>query len=151
MSLTLTGLHSKSSSPNHRVGGREYWANLWAFVEERKIAIPSVSGLGLNSNPSTAPLSRQPRTPHKRPIYLHDGEIGQGAFGQVRRVIDAREGNFYAAKKFKPLPPTRKNIKKRKLDEENWLEGIRNEIAIMKKNPHVSGTPLLVHEPSLII
>ena len=62
------GLAFKIELPNHRKGGPEYWKNLQAFVEERRTALPPVSGLGLDSNPPTAPISRQPRNPRRPPV-----------------------------------------------------------------------------------
>lgn len=145
------GLAFKIEFPNHRVGGVEYRRKLQEFVDDSRRALPPVDGLGLDSNPSTAPLSRQPRTPHKRPNYLDDKEIGRGEFASVIRVIDARDGQVYAAKKFKPPFWTRNDSKKRKLEQEDWLKGIRNEYMIMKANPHVSPTPLLFHDLGLIV
>ena len=135
------GLAFKIEFPSHRVGGSEYRENLRAFFKGCNTALPSVSGLGLDSNPPTAPPSRQPRTPCKLTVYFDDGEIGRGEYGLVRKYIDMRAGKFYAAKKFNSEVPTRPSGKKRKLDEDGWFEGIRNEVAIMKKNPHVSVPP----------
>jgi serine/threonine protein kinase len=143
------GLAFKIEFPNHEAGQPEYLANLRAFFQESRTAFPPVSRLGLNSNPTTAAPSR-PRTPRQRPIYLDDGRIGQGEFGEVRRVIHASTGQIYATKKFYPPPQRLNDSKKRKLDEEKWLEKIRNEIAIMKDNPHVSMS-LSCHESALII
>ncbi|KAL9130730.1 MAG: hypothetical protein Q9217_001167 [Psora testacea] len=56
------GLAFKVEFPNHREGGREYWKNLRAFIEERRTVLPTVSGLGLESNPPTV-------------IGLREGEI----------------------------------------------------------------------------
>ena len=138
------GLAFKIEFPNHRVGGLEYEENLRAFLEASGTALPSVSVLGLDSNPTTAALSRQPRTPGKRRILLNDRKIGRGDFGQVHLVTDARDGHFYAAKTFNPPTPTRNGGKKRKLNNADWLRwlaGIRNEVAIMEENPHVSVAP----------
>lgn len=115
-------------------------ANLRAFFEESRAALPPLDGLGLKSNPPTAAPSR-PRTPRQRPIYLNDEFIGRGEFGEVRRVIHASNGQFYAAKTFYSPFPSQYNNRKRKLDEENWLDKIR------KENPHVSAT----HMSGLII
>jgi hypothetical protein len=141
----------KIEFPNHHVGRDEYWRKLQAFVDDSRRALPSVDGLGLDSNPPTAPISRQSRTPRKLPIYLDDEEIGHGEFASVIRVIDARDGQVYATKKFKPPLWTQNDNKKRKLEQEDWLKGIRNEYTIMKNNPHVSPTPLLFHDLGLIV
>ena len=145
------GLAFKIELPNHREGGREYWKNLRAFVEECRTALPGVSGLGLDSNPPTAPISRQPRTPRRLPVYYDGGEIGRGEFGLVRKLIDLHGGKIYAVKEFNPKVPTRPSGKKRKLDEIGWLEGIRNEVDNMNKSPHVSVSLLLAPEYGLII
>ncbi len=141
----------KIEFPNHRVGGGEYRRKLQTFVDNSRTALPSVDGLGLDSNPPTGPISRQSRTPHKLPIYLDDEEIGHGGFASVIRVIDARDGQVYAAKKFKPPLWTQNDNKKRKLEQEDWLKGIKNEYMIMKNNPHVSSTPLLFQNLDLIV
>ncbi|KAK3174021.1 hypothetical protein OEA41_001265 [Lepraria neglecta] len=130
------GLAFKIEFPKHSEGGHEYWKNLRAFVEECRTALPTVSGLGLDSNPPTAPISRQPRTPQRLPVYYDGGEIGRGEFGLVRKLIDLRGEKIYAVKEFNPKAPTRPSGKKRKLDEIGWLEGVRNEVDNMKNHPH---------------
>ena len=132
------GLAFEIEFPNQREGKGEYWKNLRAFVEKCRTALPAVSGLGLDSNPPTAPTSRQPQTPQRLPVYYDGGEIGRGEFGLVRKLIDLRGGKIYAVKEFDPKAPTRPSGKKRKLDKIGWLEGIRNEVNNMNKSPHVS-------------
>lgn len=39
-------------------------------------------------------------TPSKRPLYLKGEELGSGAFGRVRRILDATTGLEYAGKEF---------------------------------------------------
>lgn len=126
--------------PNHEVAGPEYMANLRAFLDKKRTALPPVDALGLVSNPPTAAPSR-PRTPRQRLILLDDEVLGRGIFGEVRRVIHARDGGYYATKRFnKPLESETRD-KKRKREDENWLCKIRNEVDIMRENPHVSVTP----------
>lgn len=145
----------KIEFPNHTAGRPEYMANLQAFFEERRTALAPVSALGLNSNPTTVAPS-QPRTPRQRPLYLMDRVIGQGEFGEVRRSISARDGDYYASKIFRIPLQNSNSSKKRKLDEENWLDKIRNEIEIMKENPHVGVMPscqelgLIVQKPNIM-
>lgn len=146
----VNGLAFKIEFPNHRVDGNEYREKLRAFVEGSNTAIPSVSGLGLDSNPPTASLSRQPQTPSQLPAYFDAGEIGRGEFGLVRKFIDLREGKSFAAKRFNSQALTRPNGKKRKLDEDGWFEGIWNEVNIMKENPHVSVPLFVAYWPGLI-
>lgn len=81
---------------------------------------------------------------------MDDKEIGRGEFASLFRVIDARDGQVYPAKKFKPPLWTQNDNKKRKLEQEDWLMGIQNEYTIMKNNPHVSPVSLF-HDPGLIV
>ena len=132
------GLAIKIEFPNQEAGRPQYIENLRAFFEQSTIALPPVHALGLDSNLTTAAPS-QPRTPNQQPIYFDDGLIGRGEFGEVRRVIKTRDGKCYAAKTFFPPPKgPKRDKKKRKRDEEDWLVRVRNEIAIMADNPHVS-------------
>ena len=119
------------------------------FFEKCKTAFPSVHGLGLDSNPPTVPLSRQIQTPGPMPPCFDDGKIGRGNYGVVHRYVDTRTGQFYATKKFIAPAPAQRGAKKRRLDIA-WIEKIRNEINIMKENPHVSFPPALVYKPDLI-
>ncbi|KAL9615897.1 MAG: hypothetical protein Q9160_009170 [Pyrenula sp. 1 TL-2023] len=133
-----TGLAFKIEFPNHQSTHPEYLANLHAFCEESKVELPSFNVLGLDSAPTTTAPSRS-QTPRQRPIYLDDGLIGRGSFGEVRRVIRADDGQLFAAKKFDTRRLNTAN-RKRKRDQ-NELEDprmtiIRNEVAIMKVNPH---------------
>ncbi|KAI9884408.1 MAG: hypothetical protein M1823_003818 [Watsoniomyces obsoletus] len=144
------GLAFRIEFPNHQEGGRNYRENLGTFLKHCRAAHPVLGALGLESTPTTAPISRQSRTPHKLPV-LHDlGEIGRGQFGQVHKLIDLRGGQIYAAKMFRQVNasrPMNKVKNKRKLDEHedvhrlkelNWWRAIRNEVDIMEWNPHVS-------------
>lgn len=140
-----TTIHSGSLAvniefPNHTTAHPRYIENLRAFVKKCKEAakkskeeVPAVDGLGLDSEPTTqAPSEAQ--TVDNRLIYYHDEVVGTGTFGEVHRVIRARDGKIFAAKTFKPP------ANKRKLDEVDpaWLTGIRREFTLMKENPHVS-------------
>lgn len=130
------GLAIKVEFPNQGAGRPQYVENLRTFFNQSQIAAPVVDLLELESGRTTITPS-QPLTPDKHPIYIDDRLIGRGQFGEVRKVIKARDGDFYAAKKFFPPPVDPNGNKKRKRDESNWLEKIRNEIAIMESNPHV--------------
>lgn len=131
------GLSIKIEFPNQEAGRPQYIKNLQAFFEQSTIALPPVHALGLDSNLTTAAPS-QSQTPSQQPIYLDYGLIGRGTFGEVCKVIKTRNGKCYAAKTFFPPPKGPKRDRKRKRDEEDWLVGVRNEIAIMADNPHVS-------------
>lgn len=127
------GLKINVEFPNHRAGRSQYMENLQTFIIQSQTVIPILDILGLDSNVTTAAPS-QSQTPRQHPIYLDDGFIGRGTYGEVRRIIKARDGKRYAVKKF--IPPD----KKRKRDEQDWLEKIQNEIIIMKNNSHVSAS-----------
>jgi hypothetical protein len=126
----------KIEFPNHTAAHPLYVEKLLAFVKKCKKSkreLSGVEGLGLDSEPETQAAS-EAATPRERLIYYKDKSIGKGTFGEVHRVIRARDGKFFAAKTFK-APPN-----KRKLDEVDpaWLTGIRREFTVMRDNPHVS-------------
>ena len=131
--------------PNHAAGTLRYVENLWAFIkkcseaaEKNKVEPPGVEALGLDSEPSTEAPSEAP-TPRERLIYCKVEMIGQGAFGQVHKVIKARDGKVLASKTFKP--PPNKNKRRRDDPDTRWLIGIRREFNLMRDNPHVSALP----------
>ena len=126
----------KIQFPNHRRREPDYLSNLHDFIKTAKAALPPVTDLGLGSNTTTAAPS-QPRTPCQAPIYVNLSLIGQGEFGAVHRVFDVSTGKIYAGKRFHP--PSGSGVKgKRKLGHNKWMNGVRNEMNIMKENPHVS-------------
>ena len=126
----------KIQFPNHRSGKSEYLSNLQKFFEAGKAALPPVTTLGLDSSTTTAATS-QSQTPCQAPIYVNLSLIGRGEFGAVHRVFDVSTGKIYAGKRF--YPPFGKSVKgKRKQGHDKWMDGVRNEMAIMKQNPHVS-------------
>lgn len=122
--------------PNHRQGNSEYLSHLQIFVKACKEVLPPVNALGLDSSTTTLAPS-QSQTPCQAPIYVNLSLIGRGEFGAVHRVFDVSTGNIYAGKRFHP--PSGKGVKgKRKQGHDKWMEGVRNEMSIMKQNPHVS-------------
>jgi hypothetical protein len=121
--------------PNHRTENLEYRKNLDAFVDASRRALPRVDRLGFNSNPPTGPLSLEPQTPYRETPYCYGAVIGSGRFGTVYRVVDVRDGDIYAAKRF-TIP-----AQNGQLEQQMWLERIRNEYRIMKENTHVSLIP----------
>lgn len=140
----VSGLAFRIKFPNHNLASPKYMANLRAFRERCKKAVPPIDAVNLNgSNLSTAAPS-QDRTPNKQAIYLDIGLIGKGSFGEVNRVIKVRDGLCYAQKKFFPpdsLLDESKRSKKRTRDTQAWVvwsENIRNEYELMKNNSHVS-------------
>lgn len=146
MRIHAGGLAFKIEFPNQRPGRREYRENLQAFFEQRQAALPSVDALTFDSFLSTATPS-EPRTPRQPAIYLDEKVIGKGEFGEVRRVIKARDGLFYAAKAFYPPFKDSDRGQKRKRGEDGWRYKIRDEIDVMRNNPHVS-VPLPAHGPA---
>lgn len=123
----------KIEFPNHGKADPQYVDNLKAFFKRCKEAVPPVGTLGLDSEPTTATPS-QAQTPGERPIYYNDGRIGKGAFGEVRKFIKLRNGEYFAAKSF--FRPAYK--RKRDAGNPEWLAKIRSEFTIMRDNPHVS-------------
>ncbi|MCJ1465456.1 hypothetical protein MMC07_004074 [Pseudocyphellaria aurata] len=128
--------------PNHEAGQFEYRAALQRFCEERQKALPPVSALGLISDRTTAAPSK-PVSPPGQPIYLklNEQSLGSGTFGEVYKVFRARDGQVFAAKKFFPPDQSDEHKEKKiKLDKEDWLNSIKNEVAIMSIDPHVGLT-----------
>lgn len=121
--------------PNHAAADPQYVANLQALIKSSMEAGPGVEGLDVNSTPTTPAATGVPK-PGDMLIYIRDRKIGKGAYGEVYRVIRARDGQVCAGKTFHP--PANRN--KRKLDEvgATWLREIRREYALMESHPHVS-------------
>ena len=132
--------------PNQQAGQEEYRNNLRVFWEKSQAALPSVGALSFGSFLSTATPSRC-QSPSQGAIYLNNKRIGSGEFGEVHRVIKARDGLYYAAKTFKCPFEGSGNSRKRKLNETQWMDKIRLEIDIMRKNPHVS-VSLMAYVPT---
>ena len=135
---------------HHEASPAEYVANLKAFWERCRGTPPSIGRLKLgrhrggstSSSMASTVAPSTARTPGDRPIYLYDGILGKGQFGEVRKVIRARDGETYALKMcFPPDRPRAIARSKRKRDDPvwtRWLERVRNEYEIMRTNPHVS-------------
>lgn len=123
--------------PNHKNGDDPYMENLQKFVEKGQ-GLPTMGRLDIQSAPTTAKPS-QAQTPGTRAIYFKDKAIGKGQFGEVFRVIRARDGVLFASKTI--LAPT----EKRKLDQpasssSHKIQCMRKEFALMELNKHV-GSP----------
>ena len=108
--------------PGCRTSSHEYLSRLQTFVDESTEDVPPVDGLRFDSNPSTEPSSRQPQSPTntKDSLFIPDRELGSGQFGTVHRVVDGREGDYYAAKSFTLPVRKRDGNKKRKKCQEEW-------------------------------
>ena len=82
----------------------EYEANRNAYFKERRSALPPLSQLDMESQPTTAVPTAQysPRQepPGQEPIYLLEEELGRGGFGTVHKAVDVSTGEVHAAKKF---------------------------------------------------
>lgn len=133
------GLAVKVEFPNHTTAQPQYLKNLQAFIKKSKQDL-AVDGLGLDGD--TQPPS-EAQTIGENLIYYHDEHIGEGGFGEVHRVVRARDGEVLAAKIFKPP------AKKRKLGEVDplWLTEIRREFTVMRDHPHVSAPLLCLLRP----
>lgn len=70
-------------------------------------------------SPGTSFAPSESLSPSKRPIYLKSKVLGKGAFGQVRKLVDASTGHEYAGKEF--------------FQDQGW----EKEIEIMKNLRHV--------------
>ncbi|KAF2007836.1 kinase-like protein [Amniculicola lignicola CBS 123094] len=136
MTINCGSLAIMIEFPNHRDGAPSYVENLRAFVEKCQKAAENPTGigaLGLESEPLTQAPSEAP-TPRDRLVYYELGTVGTGAYGQVIKIIKARDGKVLAAKKFNPPP----NRNKRRWDDDypRWLRKIRREFDLVKDNPH---------------
>ena len=131
---SMNAFAMKISFPNHLTSSSEYRSKALRFIERgTDLCIPLVSGLDVNSNTTTAAIS-PPSDNIPAPFYIRETKIGTGAFATVWRVVDSRDGKFFAAKAF--APPKYKK-RKREFDSSTWLTTIDNEVEIMQRNVHV--------------
>ena len=130
----------KIDFPNQEAGHPTYQANLEAFIQKCRVALPALSALGLESHYTTAAPSQIASPDRSRqPIYIDYGEIGRGTFANVLKVMSSRDGLFYATKKFsRPSEGRNRNERKRRRDSDAWLENKRKEADIMRKSAHVN-------------
>lgn len=103
----------------HETHSKEYKARAAMFLDdapqEHELALQN---LALRSQ-DTSFAPSESLSPTKRPIYLKREELGAGAFGRVRKLVDASTGSEYAGKEF------------------FRTTGWEREIDIMKKLQHV--------------
>ena len=126
--------------PNHHKSSPRYLERLtnftraWGASESvRQEETFALSALDLQSHlTSRAPSGSH--TPSSTPIYYRDRRIGQGAFGQVHRVIKMSDGKYYAAKTFS----RKDNKRERDSSDPRWLASIRRAFTLVSENPHVS-------------
>ena len=82
----------------------EYEAHRNAYFKERRSALPPLSQLDMESQPTTAvptvQYSPRQEPPGQEPIYLLEEELGRGGFGTVHKAVDVSTGDVHAAKKF---------------------------------------------------
>ena len=159
--VNVSGMQFQVVFPNHAAATPVYVANLRAFRDRVRNATPPFNlDLNATSRVTTAAPSQSltPRKPDKQPLYIDDGFIGKGSFGEVRRVIMARDGMLYAMKKcFPPVAvqetdgaekrnkaTSKKNKKRKRVDSawRTWLDKVHGEYKLMKDNPHVSNNSL---------
>ncbi|KAK0247728.1 hypothetical protein LTS09_017151 [Friedmanniomyces endolithicus] len=141
--------------PNHASADSKYRENLQRFYAECQKAAHDgddsttiFNGLGLNSYPSTAAASGA-ITPNTRPLYYSTAVLGKGEFGEVSLVVQARTGQYFAAKRFFD------HNKKRHAGErdEAWRSNIRREYDIAAQQSHSNIVEVfeLQEEPMTII
>lgn len=123
---------------HHEAAPPEYVTRLQAFRARCRGAAPSIGVLGLGGSSASTTAPSSARTPGNKAVYLDDGCIGKGAFGDVRRVIKARDGHVYALKKAFHREERGATNKRRRDSEQS-----RNEYDIMTMDPHVSRNTLL--------
>lgn len=142
ITVHVGSLAAKVEFPNHETADPQYLANLRALVDRyrdttssKEVDTPVMEELGLDSRVTTQASSEAP-TPGEKLIYYKDRRIGKGMYGEVYRLVRARDGKYLAAKTFSPPP----NGTKRRLDESDpdWIRQIRKEFTVMSDNPHVS-------------
>ena len=132
----LRGLEFKVELASHRTCEVEYIDNVMKFLKFSRTADPPLDGLSIDSH-TTEVAPSQSRTPGQRPVYISEGSLGKGSFGQVDRVIDVSVGAIYARKTFFE-PSWARDEERKKAQREKWLDKIRREIRIMREHPHVS-------------
>lgn len=115
--------------PNHKLGSGAYLANLNQYLATSSQILPQTYQPAVNSNLPGELLSREATSTDGGTPYYDGVEIGAGAYGSVCKVIDLREGELFAAKKFFKL-----DLDKRL----GLLDRIRQEYTIMDQNRHVS-------------
>ncbi|KAF2006473.1 hypothetical protein P154DRAFT_422063, partial [Amniculicola lignicola CBS 123094] len=115
MTIHCSSLAIRIEFPNHRTGAPDY--------------------------PSTQAPSKAP-TPRDRLVYYAVKHVGVGTFGKVMKIIKARDGKVLAAKIFNP-PPNR-NKRQRNDPDLGWLMNIRREFTLVRDNPHVSFSALII-------
>lgn len=128
--------------PNQQANHPIYKANLEAFIKKCSAALLALRALGLTTHDATIAPSQIPSPDRSRqPIYIEFGEVGRSAFAKVVEAMSARDGRFYAMKKFfRPAERRNENKRKRMRDSDEWLESKRKEADIIKQNAHVSNS-----------
>ena len=126
--------------PNRNASHPIYRANLKAFIKKCSAALPTLRALELATHNATAAPSHITSPNRSRlPIYIEFDEVGRGSFAKVLKVMSARDGRFYAMKKFfRPSEERNENKRKRMRGSDEWLKNKRNEADIMKYSAHVS-------------
>lgn len=148
--------------PNHCNSDRVYRSNLQKLVEKCRPAAEQkangIAGLGrldLASNVTTAPPSGL-ATPLSKNTYIDCGIVGEGAFGEVHKVVQSRTGQVFAQKRLHVnLAPQKKKKNKKRVprsgnkrtihqvddndvEQRAIVEQLRREFRILDENPHVS-------------
>jgi len=132
----IRGLSFKIELASHNTCNAEYNKNVDRFLQNARRNLPPLDILGIDSHATTAQPS-QPLTSRQLPIYICEKKLGNGSFGEVHKVIDVNTDAIYARKAFYE-PQWGENQERRRQQKEDWLNGVRREIRIMRENPHVS-------------
>lgn len=129
-------LEFKIELASHNTCKAEYDKKVEKFLNNSRTTLSSLDMLGIDSY-TTIAQSSQSLTFRQYPIYIRERKLGSGAFERVDKVIDVSIGAIYARKEFYESQWGKGNERKRQ-QKEDWLNRVRKEIRIMKKNPHVS-------------
>ena len=108
----VRGLEFKVELASHETCKAEYNKNVKEFLKNSRSNLPQLDILGIDSYTTTVQPS-QPLTPRQLPIYISEGNLGSGSFGNVDKVIDVSTGAIHARKEFKE-PPLAKGTKRRR-------------------------------------
>ncbi|CAK7222205.1 hypothetical protein SCUCBS95973_004763 [Sporothrix curviconia] len=136
--------------PNHTSDATpEYYDKLRRWVQQTAVAVPPVTGLGLDSDASTIAPSRQSPTPPQFGSLCYKKTIGAGAFGVVELLVDLTTGHTAARKRLMGFDNSTSSERDR-VEVDFW-----NEARLIQKNPHPNIIQLLSIQsdtvPSILI
>ncbi|KAK7543108.1 kinase-like domain-containing protein [Phyllosticta citricarpa] len=112
--------------PNHHKGNKEYNENVQNYL--RRPREPAFQQLSVKSEPITRQMSR-PKTPDQRPVYVPQGLVGDGAYGDVYKAMDAGSGEIFARKLIKSSATSPKDLKTFLMEVQMLQENVHPNIA----------------------